>query len=728
MRRTAMIAVLGCILGSAWAEDPVVLGPLEEIGLIENFTAERAAAWQPRSGSNVAVEVQSGVELPGVAQTLLAVTMARKDPADTEPGNNWLAVACTDVAAGRIPPGADGFRFLIGSRVSLQQWVQVVLTTGVGATYSKVIADHTFPAGRIVEHTVPLGDFVDEAGRALTAAEAQTICGISFVLSAQPSTFYVDRISAYRQERLASWLEYATSMPGTNLFARDEQVWLTFTVGGARPEGATGFRWEVRDYWEARVNEGKVALTAADSYTVAATPRTHGYYEVAAYFQDAAGQDLSARSALRAEGTVPAGLGTFAVLPGTVAENVARFRELGDRAYFGLHGDLLDLADHVGLAWRFDYRNWFWTEPQRPDRAHGVAPWAQELLDGPPQPEYRRHILPFLGNLRDAVPQWARRDSPEAPPFANWDDYLALLRDCVRVEKHLYPHMKSRLYGGAWEVNLNMPPYVSNPPEFTPEQVVELFRRTREVVKAEDPDGLILGPCPSILDLAWFERVFEAGVLEYLDGIETHGYLSGVYRPEDNDYPVKIARLNALVRRYKGCELPIYVTEAGIPGADGAEVVHRSQAERLVRMAIILKGEGVRVFLPFYGVDYDRMGAFGFCFNLDVDPPAGPWHSKRVTPKPLVNAMATCVQMLEGATPRRRVRGLGDGVWAYAFAREEQTVVAIWAVEGKRAADVPVPRARTAKVVDFMGHGRTVAVTGGAVQVEAGEAPVYVVY
>lgn len=723
-----MIGVLCLSLGVARAQEPVVLGPLEEVGLIEDFTADRAAAWQPRAGSNVAVEVQSGVELPGVARTLLAVTMARKDPADAEPGNNWLAVECRDIAAGRIPPGADGFRFLIGSRVSLQQWVQVVLTTPGGASYSKVIADHVLPAGRIVEHTVPLGDFVDAGGNPLTAAVAETVTGISFILSAQPSTFYVDRISAYRQERLKSWLEYTTSMPGTNLFERGEPVELTFTLGGERPENAAGFRWEVRDYWGARVNGGKVVLTAADSYTVSATPKAHGYYEVTAYFQDAAGKDLSERSCLRAEGTVPAGLGTFAVLPATVAENVARFRELGNKAYFGLHGDFLGLADHVGLAWRFDYRNWFWTEPQRPDRSNGVAPWAQELLDGPPQPDYRLHLLPFLGNLRDAVPQWARREGPEAPPFANWEDYLAFVRDCVRVEKHLYPHLKPRLYGGAWEVNLNMPPYVSNPPEYTPEQVVELFRRTREVVKAEDPDGLVLGPCPSILDLEWFARIFQAGVLEYLDGIETHGYLSGVYRPEDNGYPEKIARLNALVRQYKGRTLPIYVTEAGIPGADGAEVVHRSQAERLVRLGIILKGEGVRVFLPFYGLDYDRMGAFGFFFNLDVDPPAGPWHSKRVTPKPLVNAMATCVQMLEGAAPRRRLRDLGEDVWAYAFAREGKTVVAVWTPEATLPVSLPVSGKRTAEVVDFMGHKRPVVVREGRVQVEASEAPVYVVY
>jgi len=44
----------------------------------------------------------------------------------------------------------------------------------------------------------------------------------------------------------------------------------------------------------------------------------------------------------------------------------------------------------------------------------------------------------------------------------------------------------------------------------------------------------------------------------------------------------------------------------------GSKIIHRTQAQFLARLAIILKGEGVRVFLPFYGIDYDRDGWWGF--------------------------------------------------------------------------------------------------------------------
>lgn len=721
--------VIGLVLltGLARAQEPVVLGPIQEVALIEDFTADKAELWVPRSGSNVTYEVKSGVELPGVAQTLMSIEMGRKDWEDTEGGHNWFGIDRKGLPAGTVPAGITGFRFLIGTLKELQQWVQVVLTTEDGTAYSNVIADHSFPAGRIVEHTVPVGDFLDKDKKPLTAAEAEKIRDISFILSAQGTTFYVDKIAAYRQEKLQSWLEFATSHPSNNLFQRTDPVELTFTVGGTRPAGATGFRYEVCDYWGKLAGGAQVALTDEKAYTVKATPETHGYYEVTAFFTDAAGKKLEERSCLRAEGTVPPGLGTFSVVPATVDENLTRFRKLGDKAFFGIHGDFLNLADHVGLAWRFGYINWFWTEPEKPDRSTGVAPWAQKDLERKPELPYRFHILPFMGNLQAGVPKWARREGPEAPPFANWDDYLAVVRDCVRVEKHLYPHMKPRLYGGAWEVNLNMPPYVSNPPEFTPKQVVELFRRTREVVKAEDPDGLVLGPCPSVLDLEWFERVFKAGVLDYCDGIETHGYLSGVYRPEENDFPGKLKRLNELLRKYKGRTLPIYVTEAGMPGIVGAEIVHRSQAERMVRTAIILKGEGVRVYLPFYGIDYDRQGYWGFFFNLDVDPPAGPWHSKRVTPKPLVNAMAACVQALEGATPVKRITTLGDGIWAYQFSREGKTIVAVWTPGEPQTVSVPVGKAAV-EVTDVMGHARKMAATGGKVRVEVSQAPLYLVY
>jgi hypothetical protein len=155
-----------------------------------------------------------------------------------------------------------------------------------------------------------------------------------------------------------------------------------------------------------------------------------------------------------------------------------------------------------------------------------------------------------------------------------------------------------------------------------------------------------------------------------------------------------------------------------------------SQAERMVRTSIILKGEGVRVLLPFYGIDYERTECFGFLLNLDVDAPSGPWSTRRASPKPVVSAMAVCVDQLEGAAAEGRVTGLDPEVLAYRFRRGETTITAVWSPGGKRPVSLPVsPLAEGApvEVIDTMGRPVRAEARGGAVSLIAGEAPLYVV-
>ena len=705
------------------AEKPFVLGPLEDIALIDQFTADRKSVWKASCGPNESFTLQFGYNLPAVASNLLSIDVTLKDP-HADHGPRWFTIS-RDLPAGAVPAGSDGFRVLLLSRAEVHWWIQLALNLDDGASYSQVLLDGSFPAGRVMELLAPLKDLKTNKGETLTAGDLRKIRRLSVITNVPATTLYLDRITAYRQQKYYSWLDFTTSRPATNIFQRTDPVSGAFAVGGGPPAEAAGFRYEIRDFFGKTVRSGVIPLTGAATYAIDATPPTHGYYEVNAFFVDRAGHDIEKRSCLRAEGTVPAGLGTFSVLPTTVAENIERFKKIGAKAFFGLHGDFLGIAEAMGLAWRFGYTGWKWLEPQKPDRSLGIAPWAAKALTGPPKPPYRLHILPMRANLSGEVPAWAKRTSDKPPPFAHWDDYLAMYRDSIRLEKHDYPHLRPRIYGGAWEINLNMPPYVSQHPDYTPADVAELFRRTRDTVKAADPDGIVIGPCPSILDIAWFESVFKAGVLDYLDGIEMHGYAEGVFTPEENDYPGRIARLNALVKQFKGRTLPIYCTEAGQPGILGADIVYRSQAQRMTRLAIILKGEGVRVFLPFYGIDYDRSGGWGFCFNLEVV--GNPWGTKRITPKPMLNAIAVCAHLLEGAQPRTRIRSLGSDVWAYVFGRDHTTITAIWTTGVERTVEVAVGKRSFVEVVNIMGHSRREPVRSGAVRVAVDASPSYVI-
>jgi hypothetical protein len=227
-------------------------------------------------------------------------------------------------------------------------------------------------------------------------------------------------------------------------------------------------------------------------------------------------------------------------------------------------------------------------------------------------------------------------------------------------------------------------------------------------------------------DGQWMETIFAAGLLEQVDAIESHGYADGGFAPEEKDYPGKLAAINDSMRRHNcGKALPIYITEAGIRGMLGSKIIHRTQAQFMTRLAIILKGEGVKVFLPFYGIDFDRDGWWGFCFNLEVDG-GNPWGTRRIAPKPLVNAMATCAGVLEGAVPVRRVAGLGENVWAYLFDRQGTSILAVWSAAGQKRISLRAANAGTFEVLDIMGHSSQVAAKNGVIDLSLDGSPQYI--
>ncbi len=700
LARSAFIVflALAAALPGYAAQSKPLLGPVEELSILDDFTTNSQALWKTAAGDNVSFKLESGRNIPGVANSLMLLELSKKNPEDRVPGHNWLSLK-RDLGPGSIDPDADGIRLVMGSQPAAQWWINITLRVG-SETYSHVL-EPTYPSRTMIEHVIRFDEFTS-SGHPLTRAQADSVTGIGLDLSVPTATLYLDRITTFRQQSYNSWLSFATSHPQHNIFQPGEPVLVTLTPGGSVPAAARGFRFEVQDFFEHVVTNGVLHLNGSKAYRLDLTPKAQGYYELRAYWVDELGRDLEKRSCILAEGSLPAGLATFALMPRTVAENVERFKTLRSTAFFGLHGDFFGLADLMGLTWRFEYSTWAALEPKKPDRSHGLASWAAERMQHEPaRPDYLPHILPFSGNF--GPPDWAKPNANKAAPFFDWPDYLPMVRDYVELEKHLYPHLKPRIYGVAWEVNLNMPPDNLGP-AYTPADVVELHRRARQTIKAADPDALVIGPCASNLNPKWMESIFRAGLLQYVDGIECHGYADAGFMPEENDYPGKLGAIKEMMRRYNhGKVLPIYITEAGVRGMLGSKIVYRQQAQFITRLAIILKGEGVRVFLPFYGIDYDRDGWWGFCFNLEVDA-KNPWGTHRISPKPAVNALATCAVVLEGAQPVRRVTAFGPDVWAYLFQRDETSILTVWSCGGQKEVSIPVRDLKPFRVVDIMGH------------------------
>ena len=105
-----------------------------------------------------------------------------------------------------------------------------------------------------------------------------------------------------------------------------------------------------------------------------------------------------------------------------------------------------------------------------------------------------------------------------------------------------------------------------------------------------------------------------------------------------------------------------------------------------------------------------------------------PWSTQRISPKPLVNAMATRAGVLEGTVPVRRVKGLGDNVWAYLFDHEGVGTLAIWSAARPTRVSLPVGSQHTVEHVDIMGRRTTPAVHEGKVELTLDGSPQYVVW
>jgi hypothetical protein len=707
------------IRATSAAQPGALLGPVEESAILDDFIADSKAVWSTTVGSNVRYQFDTGRNIPGVANSLAQIDLLAKDVNDRVPEHNWFSMK-RRLSPGSISADVNGIRLIMGSQPSAQWWINVSLRIG-NKTWSHVL-EPTYPSRTLIEHVIPFEEF-KSSGEPFDRAKAQLIDGIGLDTSAPRATLFIDRITTYRQQSYDSWMSFESSHRQHNIFQPGEKVAVTLTPGGTNSR-AKAFRYEVKNFYEQTTAVGRIQLDRSTNYTLDLTPKTHGFYELRAYWLDEKGSDLENRSCILSEGSVPSGIATFAVMPRSVAQNVERFKSLGTNAFFGLHGDFMGLADLMGLTWRFDYSLWNYLEPSKPDRSEGIAPWAAvRIKNESARPEYSPHILPFAGNFGAVA--WAKDKVSQTAPFVDWEDYLPMVRDNVEVEKHLYPHMSPRIYGVAWEVNLNMPPDNLGP-RYDFADIVELHRRVRDTIKAADTNAFVIGPCPSNLNPQWLDSVFAAGLLKYVDGIESHGYADEGFAPEENDYPGKLAAIKESIRKHNhGNELPIYITEAGIGGLLGTKMVYRPQAQFMTRLAIILKGEGVRVFLPFYGIDYDRDGWWGFCFNLEVDK--NPWATGRISPKPSVNAIAVCAGLLEGATPVRRVRSLGEGIWAYLFERGGKSILAIWTPGGTKRVLVPSNGIGSVEITDIMGQLSQRIVHDGRLELNVDGSPQYVV-
>ena len=697
---------------------------LMTLGTISSFDAGARDEWNLRSSLDS--NATFGYQPRGFDGTMLRLSFSMKKDVK----NKWMNLR-TSVAPTKRWKDADGFRIILRLKKPGKWWLVASVDDGT-RKYNTIIKPHRY-AGMFEDRLIEFNKLTAKDGSTVDPEKIET-----FTLSGAAylnNVLYIDRLLLYKKFNLESWLKvdalenrgavHAGSRKRQNMdvFERGQPVTLKFGRGGEEDEASKGFAYVIKDYFKSEAARGEVRFADQENYEVDLGVMKPGFYTIHAYFIDGKGDVRFPRSCIKMPGSIDTGLATFAVLPTTKAERRQASIDEGEDYFFGFHGDP-DVGEAMGAYWSLGQKRWIWMEKEKPQRGEdGMAEWAKKWIkeghrgSGKPAPAYDYAMLNWHLNFGGKAPEWARHEDWEhtRPPIKNWEDYFAFVRDHSKVYQYLYPHMKFRVYDFLWEVNLSGPPSFIHKPQYGPEDIVETYKTIGPVVKEVDPKARVAGACRSAMmkpgSVEWHKELFDAGLLNYIDILNGHYYHSPP--PESEKLPEKIMALKNLMKERIGKVLPMYNSESGYVSLYGSENKIYEHGRWNVRSAIIFKGEGVTVHMPFYGYDYgfDEVKTYGFMFNLHPDVI---FHGDlRLMPKPAFSGYAACISILAKSKPVNNLRFFGDEVWGYVFDKEGEPIITVWTPGADKRFALPVGDVEEVRVADMMGNVRTERVEDG---------------
>jgi polysaccharide biosynthesis protein PslG len=199
------------------------------------------------------------------------------------------------------------------------------------------------------------------------------------------------------------------------------------------------------------------------------------------------------------------------------------------------------------------------------------------------------------------------------------------------------------------------------------DEYVALAQAVSEAVRREGPDEWLVGPALSGFDWPFFERCFEAGLLEHWDAITVHPYRNS--EPESASH--EFFRLRELIDRYKpkGKNLPILSGEWGYseryPGID-----ERRQADYILRQYLSNLANGVHL-----SIWYDWR-------NDGEDPNEVEHHFgtvfRNLEPKQAYNEVAQATRLLRGFRFNKRIAWGDEQDYFLLFQRDQMPLIVAW--------------------------------------------------
>lgn len=324
----------------------------------------------------------------------------------------------------------------------------------------------------------------------------------------------------------------------------------------------------------------------------------------------------------------------------------------------------------------------------------------------------------------------------QAFPLKDPQEYARLVglaaKDLRGRREAFFPAQKHSYYQLHWEPDWHW--------MGTEEEFIDIYRIASSAIRENDPGALLMGANFGVIDRGCdrMESLFRKGLNQYLDGVLIHLYFLPVgQEPEAAGLPENCRRIRKLTDRFLRPGAPLINTEWGVDyrglnASEATEADLMTHLSRFVRGHLIALGEGFNATWFFYTADncrYDKDGGeqgYGMSFNTSDYIRQCHSGAASIEPKPTMMAAAAMIRLLEATRTLGRLSQLPSDIFAYAFRRNGENLVAAWTPAESATLRLETGMA-SCTVYDVMGNPRRVDTRNGVLNLELNRYPQYIV-
>lgn len=267
-------------------------------------------------------------------------------------------------------------------------------------------------------------------------------------------------------------------------------------------------------------------------------------------------------------------------------------------------------------------------------------------------------------------------------------------------------------------------------PSKTPEEYVKLMKATYEGVKEAAPEMKVIGIDSAGLSLKYLRDIFEAGGLEYMDGISYHPYYHS-RGPETSGIIANGISVRNLLKEYGREDAEVWITENGWPTWLGNPISESDQAN--FHVTTILQNAAWKLFDRYYYYEFANSGVelsymesqFGIVKSVYDEVP--------YAARPAYVGVCNANYQLGGTEFKDALGGLSATAndFAYRFTRDNndgkgKELIAIW-TKGDRSEMGIKLGCDSVKMYDFYGNETELYGIDGKYSFAVTDEPIYIV-